>query len=611
LGPCSARRSLALLALGLALGNCAPASAPPEPAAPRLTVEDEIRRLVAAGGAGLGLADTVGIAASWSRVSRLYQERHHRACWSRGSRPKLEADRLLEAIRGLSEAGLDPADYGAEHLGRLLAQARRPDSIASVWRPRTLARFDVIATYGYVRAAEHLRHGRVPRDSLDRDWAVDTLDFRRLERSLGRDPARLYAELEPGHEGYRRLREALARYRAVAAAGGWPALPPGPALKLGARGPRVAALVRRLVASGDYRASARDTVFSPRLASAVGNLQARLGIPVSGVVGEATSAALDVPVERRIRQIELNLERWRWLPDSLGRRRVEVNIPAYRLELFHGGRVTRAMRVVVGKRRSPTPVFSDRITYLEINPTWTLPPSVVAKEIVPALKKNRDYLEENQMHVVSIASSARDTVESRDVPWKLAETDSFPYLVVQAAGPENPLGSIKLMCPNEYDVYLHDTPVRSRFSVAVRDYSHGCVRVEHAHELADSLLARAPDDTLMLDSLVTSGEWRRLHLPVATPVHFLYWTAWADSAGRMYFREDLYGLDQRLDEALRNRRTRELVVNAGVEMNPLWLAEERASREKAAKLERQRAAKAAAGKAAATKAAVGKRGGSP
>jgi murein L,D-transpeptidase YcbB/YkuD len=178
------------------------------------------------------------------------------------------------------------------------------------------------------------------------------------------------------------------------------------------------------------------------------------------------------------------------------------------------------------------------------------------------------------MRVISIADAKRDTVNPRKVPWKLAASDSFPYLVIQEAGPENPLGSIKLMCPNEYDVYLHDTPVRSRFSVAVRDYSHGCVRIEHAIELADSLMRRAPDDTLQLDSLVALGSWKRVRLPEPVPVHFLYWTAWVDSAGWLNYRDDLYGLDQRLDEALRNRRTRDLMVNPGVEISPFWAAAE-------------------------------------
>ena len=582
-----------LVGLGLALWawGCGPSSKVERDSQPRLRIDEEIQHLVRARGASLGLTDTVGMERTWDQLAELYAERHHRPVWSNGRRARRQAHQLLDAIRRTEEAGLEPSDYDIEHLASLLAQAGRTSEAVERARPRTMARFDLLATYSFLRVVGHLREGRVPRAALDPDWVLDTLDSDRVKRTLGQDPSDFFANREPSHDGYRRLRTVLARYRAISASGGWPEVPAGPLLKLGARDPRVPLLVRRLVIGGDFRMTGGDTVFDHRLERAIGNLQARLGIPVSGLVGEATRAALNVPVEQRIRQIELNLERWRWLPDELGRRLVEVNIPAYRLSLIQDGRITRSMRVVVGRRRSPTPVFSDRITYLEVNPTWTLPPSVVEKEIVQALKRDRDYLGKNHMRVVSIADAKRDTVDPGKVPWKLAASDSFPYLVIQEAGPANPLGSIKLMCPNEYDVYLHDTPVRSRFSVAVRDYSHGCVRIEHAIELADSLMRRQPEDTLQLDSLAALGSWKRIRLPEPVPVHFLYWTAWVDSAGRLNYRDDLYGLDQRLDEALRNRRARDLVVNPGVEISPFWAASEaRMQRAAAVRLKESRAA---------------------
>src|SRR5262245_36403778 len=495
---------------------------PPEP--PPLKIEDEIATIVESRGAGLGLVDTVGMRPTWDWLAKLYRDRHHHPYWGNGRRLRREATTLLETIRRTSEAGLDTADYDLEHLRRLMAQSNRVSVPAERVRPRTMARFDVVATYAVLRIAHDMRQGRVPRSSLDPDWVVDTLSDKEREaiaRSLGHDPAAALTALEPGAPGYVRLRAALAGYREVAAQGGWGEIPPGPPLQPGDHGRRVAKLIRRLIWSNVFRARASDTVFDARLERAVGSLQARLGIPVSGVVGEATRAALNVPVERRIREMELNLERWRWLPDSLGARHIEVNIPAYRLELIRGDQVTRAMRVVVGRRLSPTPVFSDQLTYLELNPTWTVPPGLVVKEIVPALNRNHDYLAANHMLVVSIADAKRDTVDPHDVPWKDAAADTFHYLVVQQAGPDNPLGRIKLMCPNEYDVYLHDTPQRSRFSVAVRDYSHGCVRVEEALELADSLVAGMAGDTAWIDTLATSGEWKRLRFTAPLSVHFL------------------------------------------------------------------------------------------
>ena len=561
----------------LGLGSWACGCAPARQDAPEIKIEHEIEQLVARRGAGL--TDVTEARQTWRWVEEFYEKREYRPAWSNGRRARGDATKLLEAIRRTEEAGLSPGDYDLEHLASLLSLSVRSNARAESLRARTLARFEVLATFSLLRVADHLREGRIPRASLDPDWVPDSLAGggpEAITRTIGHDPSQLFVEREPRQQGYRRLREVLARYRAIAAAGGWPEIPAGPPLALGARGPRVADLVRRLSLTGDFRATGPDTVFDGRLEQAVGSFQARLGIPVSGVVGEATRAAFNLSAERRIRQIELNLERWRWLPDTLGRRHVEINIPAYRLELVRDDRVTRAMRVVVGKRRSPTPVFSDRITYVEINPTWTLPPSVVVKEIVPALKRNKHYLEENHMHVISIADAKRDTVEPRKVKWKEAASDSFLYLVVQEAGPDNPLGQIKLMCPNEYDVYLHDSPSRSRFAVAVRDYSHGCVRVEHATELADSLLGLTAADTVRTDSLVALGAWKRVRLRESVPVHFLYWTAWVDDTGHMCFRDDLYGLDERLDAALRSRRTAGFVLNPGVEVSPFWAAEARA-----------------------------------
>ncbi|TMQ70065.1 MAG: hypothetical protein E6K81_13465 [Candidatus Eisenbacteria bacterium] len=568
--------ALGLLLLALGLSACE-SELMEGPGGPRTSTREELRKLLEGGWAALSLPDTTGADSTWAWVKEFYARRKGRPAWG-GRSPNRGARRLVEALPRLNEAGLDPGDYDTERLARLLRRATSNDSFARATRSITMARLDVRATYALLRAAPHLREGRIPRGLLDPDWlpagtAVDWLT--RLEREADRDPAKLFAELEPNYDGYRRLRGALARCRAIAAAGGWPELPSGPPITLGATGPRVGRLIRRLALSGDLPEPVRDTVFDARLVRAIGEFQVRNGIPLSGVVGEATRALLNVPVEARIRQIELNLERWRWLPDSLGRRRVEINIPAFHLELIDQERVMRGMRVVVGKRSSPTPVFSDAVVYVEVNPTWTLPPSVVQKEIVPALRKKRNYLSANRMFVVSIARATRDTVDSREVPWKEAASDSFPYLVIQSAGRDNPLGQVKLMCPNEYDVYLHDSPQRSRFGVASRDYSHGCVRLEEAVTLADSLLAPVLGDSVTVDSLIARGTWRRVRLAQPMPVHFL--------------RDDLYGLDARLDRALRTHTPARFVLNPDVEVSPPWLAAQAQARELAGRAAAARA----------------------
>jgi L,D-transpeptidase YcbB len=582
-------RMLVMAACAAAAGSCAPQRATDAAPTPRrVSIPDEIRTLVLRPDSTWNVADTAGAARSRELVRLFYQRRHHHSAWSHGRKPHDQVIALAERLGRLRDDGLDPDAYDAGVLERLLRAANREHPPTMGWRQLALARLDVRATYAWLRLAEHLAHGRVPAAALDADWVSDTASatesVERLDRALHRRAvvAALQA-LEPSHPGYRQLRSALAAYRAIASRGGWSAVPAGPPLELGVRGPRVAALIRRLAATGDYRWTVSDTVYDRRLARAVGDFQSRHGIPRSGIVGELTLAALNQPVEERIRKLALGLERWRWLPDSLGTRHVAVNIPAYRVDLVREGRIERSLRAVVGKRTSPTPVFSDQITYLELNPTWTVPSTIVVQEIVPALRRKSDFLAANRMRVVPLARARRDTsIDPRTVPWKDAASDSFQYLVVQDAGPDNPLGRLKLMCPNEYDVYLHDTPVRDRFAAAVRDFSHGCVRVAEAEELADSLIGWAPDDTTRVHALLADSTWRRLRLAKPVPVHFLYWTSWVDDSGRVQFRDDVYGLDRRLQAALEAGTMSAFELNPGVTVSPFWRAAQTAPKPLAA-----------------------------
>jgi murein L,D-transpeptidase YcbB/YkuD len=583
------------LLLGLAfVGGCGRKQAS-TPEAPKLEFAKELKDALATGLDSLALTDPNGADTTWRDVLAFYHERHDKPAWSNGRNPSRQAEQLVETVRNAGDLGLDPSDYDADKLVQLMALAKRDDRVGKIMRPRSLARLDVHATYAWFRFARHVRAGHVPWEKLDPDWVHGPAKGSwgaQLEYALDRDSAGTFVALEPTHDGYRALRDALDRYREIEKSGGWGVIPPGEPLQTGSRGPRVAALIRRLAKGGELKDAVTDTVYDRRIERAVGDLQTRCGVPRSGVCGEATRAILNVPVSRRIRQIDLNLERWRWLPDNLGARHLEVNIPGFRLELVRDGLRERAMRVVVGRKRSPTPVFSDHVAYLDLNPTWTMPKSVVVKEIVPTLQKDHDYLEKNHMIVIDISSPARDTVPSRDVPWKDAKFDSlFHYLVIQQAGPDNPLGRIKLMCPNEYDVYLHDTPMREKFGVATRDYSHGCVRVEEAVELADSLLSWVNGDSTRVDTMLTASlDLKRVRLKKGVPVHFMYWTTYVDSLGRVAYRDDLYGLDQRMDAALRAHSWSDFELNPGVELSPFWIEDQKKKQARASRLSALKAA---------------------
>ena len=223
------------------------------------------------------------------------------------------------------------------------------------------------------------------------------------------------------------------------------------------------------------------------------------------------------------------MERWRWLPASLGDRYILVNVPEFRLDVVEAGKPVYSMRVVVGKDQSRTPAFSDKMTFIELNPTWTLPDSITRNEILPKLASDPGYLERHDMEVVS---------------------DS-PYRLRQRAGKDNPLGQIKFMFPNEFDIYLHDTPADHLFDRAERDFSHGCIRLEKPIELAALLLKDDPKWTQeSIQAAIASGEHETITLPRPLPVHILYWTAWVEPDGTVAFRKDIYGHDDQLEQAL-------------------------------------------------------------
>ena len=429
------------------------------------------------------------------------------------------------------------------------------------------AAHDVALTQAAFDYAAALAVGRVRPDQVETDWAIPPDGFDAtagLAAALKGDLAGWYAGLAPHHPFYERLKSGLARYRKIAEAGGWVQVPRGDPLKLGAIDPRVRALRRRLAAEGDLapafvpperarseasgadgtelvrRVSASDptpragasaaddpaALFDGAVEQAVRRFQNRHGIAVDGAVGPRTLAAMNVPVRARIREIELNLERWRALPHELGSSFMLVNVPAERLDVIEHGAATISMKVVVGDPQHPTPVVRTWMVAVTLNPTWTIPASIVKKELQPKIKRDHAYLGKN------------DIVFTTGRGWQ------------QLPGPKNPLGRIKFESPNRFDVYLHDTPSRLAFDRYFRAQSHGCVRLEHADELAGFVLQGTAWDAPQIAAAVAAGDNRRIDLKRRWRIYLVYATSFADDDGTMEFRDDLYGRDARLRDAL-------------------------------------------------------------
>ena len=487
-----------------------------------------------------------------------YERRLYRPAWSDEHGPTRLADELIDALRRADLEGLRSEDYHLAGIEAVLAAVRADAKRGPALAPDRWAELDLLLTDAFLVYGAHLLAGRVNPETLRPEWLSNrrTADIAVvLEAALASgNIAGTLASLDPPEVGYRRLREALARYREVAATGGWPVIPDGSTLRLGERTSVVAALRDRLRLEDDLAlAETQDAeLFDEPVEQAVKKFQRRHGLTADGVVSAATRAELNVPVERRVEQLELNLERWRWLPKDLGRRHIIVNIAAFELEVMDGDSLVMSMRVVVGRPFDRTPVLSDTMRYLVLNPYWHVPSNIARTELLPKLKRDPSYLARYKLRVFPNSRLDAQEVAPSTVDWSTITTAHFPYRLRQDPGPLNALGRIKFMFLNKYHVYLHDTPARPLFEETQRDFSHGCIRIQHPIELAVYLLRNNPRwDRDSLLAALDNAEDRSVPLREPMPIHLLYWTAWADADGTIQFRRDIHDRDATLFTALR------------------------------------------------------------
>ena len=452
-------------------------------------------------------------------VEEFYTRRQFAPAWIAAE----TREELHKAIDGSFAHGLDPRDYHREEIAAL--QARSADAVS----PEGLARTDVLLTDAAFRLAYHLSFGKVDPEAVSSDWnfarVLDDFDpAAELEAAvIGGDVHARLESLAPQHPIYRALQAALAEHRRIAAAGGWPAVPEGPTLREGDSGERVAALRRRLAASGDLDAALADGErFDELVADAVRRFQERHGLDADAAVGPGTVRALNVPVERRVDALRVNLERARWVMHELDPEFVVVNVAGFEAYWVADGRITWESRVQVGKVMRQTPIFKDHIRYLVLNPTWTVPPGILAKDILPAAQRDPAAVTRKGLEVID--GNGR-TIDPARVDWSRYSASSLPYTLRQPPGPSNALGRIKFMFPNPHLVYLHDTPSRGLFEEARRDFSSGCIRVEKPLELAERLLADPAWTPRTLQAAIDEGKTRTVHLKEPVPVLLMYWTA--------------------------------------------------------------------------------------
>lgn len=491
-------------------------------------------------------------------LPRFYERRVYRPAWSDDQGPLPVVEDLIRPIRQADGEGLRPEDYHLARIEKTLAETRENQARKRALNPRRLVDLDLLLTDAFLIYGAHLLSGRINPETIHAEWfavrrEADLAEV--LQNAL--DRREIVAELKslmPPQDGYARMREALARYRGLAGQGGWTPVPEGPKLQKGDRHERVVALRNRLMVTHDLGADPPEDpeLFDENLDQAVHHFQTRHGLDVDGVVGPATLAALNVTASERVQQIEVNMERWRWLPQHLGKRYILVNIANFELDVVEGDELVMDMRVIVGRTYRRTPVFSDRMTYLVLNPYWHVPHSIATQDMLPLIRKDPDYFSKQNIKVFQGWGRDAAQLDPATIDWSKVTARTFGYRFRQEPGPNNALGRVKFMFPNQFNVYLHDTPARELFKRAERGFSSGCIRIEKPLQLAEYVLQGDPRWTSQaIRAALDRRVEQTVRLPEPVPVHLLYWTAWATRDGTIHFRGDIYGRDTPLAEALR------------------------------------------------------------
>jgi murein L,D-transpeptidase YcbB/YkuD len=451
----------------------------------------------------------------------------------------VEAGAFTEAARGViarlaaaDADALEPAHYPVPALGI----PRRGDG------PADLAQAELTLAASAVLYARDARGGRIEPARLSRH-ITPTLALPDAGEVLAavagaRDPSAALQAFNPPHAGYRALRDKLAETRAARPGRPVARLPEGPALKVGMSDARVP-LVRARFGLG---AGADAGTYDARLASAVAAFQRENGLRGTGVLDRQTVAVLERSASTaREADLIANMERWRWLPADLGERHVYVDITAFMLRVVEGGRVEHTARVQVGKPERPTPIFSDQMTHLVVNPSWTVPPTILRKDMLPALQADPSYAARRGLEVFRDGKR----VDPHAVDW----SNLRGVRLRQPPGERNALGQMKFMFPNDHAVYIHDTPSRNLFRAESRAFSSGCVRVDQPFRLAQAVLEDEGAET-RLKRIIGEKNERTVHLRRPMPVHLAYFTLTVDDEGRLQRRADVYGVDALVKAAL-------------------------------------------------------------
>jgi len=449
-------------------------------------------------------------------VAQVYEARGWQPLWLADDHWTGQARAAIARLERAADDALDLRTAPAPVL-----RAREPDALAAA----DLALSDSVATYARQASGARIDPRTISHQITEKPEIVEP-SRSLVEVATAADAGAMLESYNPQHRGYRTLRDKLAELRQAAPAMAQRAIPTGPVLKVGMKDDRVPLIRARF--GLDRVIASDDLLYDTRVAEAVAGFQKANGLSASGTLTPRTVAALSGGQPARLEdEIIANMEHWRWMPRDMGQDRIEVNIPDYKVRVYRGNTIVHEARVIVGKPQTPTPVFSNSMQFLIVNPYWNVPPSIIKNEMMPKLKDDPTYLQRQGYEVIQ----RKGQISVRQPP-----------------GERNALGWIKFMFPNEHAVYLHDTPSRSLFSNAKRAFSHGCVRVDQPFALAEIVLGEGWTEE-RVKKLKGGGE-RMVKMPKPLPIHIGYFSAFVDESGKLQLREDIYGYSGKVKAAL-------------------------------------------------------------
>jgi len=477
----------------------------------------------------------------------LYRKNNFSPLWTNRD----SINQLLSAIIAAADEGFIPDDYHLKAISRFNFEPQETLSLAQ------RVEYDLLLSDAFVLLGHHKRYGKADPSKVD--------EKHNLESSAPRtSPVNTYLsainngtvratldQLSPHHQAYVALKEALSRYKAIAGQGGWPQVPQGQSIRPGMHDKRIPLIRRRLAVTGDYvgESSGKNIQYDQSLLAAVKAFQARHHLGPDGVVGKNTVEAMNITAEERIKQIRVNLERTRWIIHDLPSSNLIIDIAGFMLQYYHNNQQVWTSKVMVGKPYHQTPIFRSAITYIVLNPTWTITPDIIKNETVPSIIKDPGFLAKQNLRVIDREGNV---VAPEYIPWEQYRGRYFPYTIRQDSGHFNALGLIKFIFPNPYHVYLHDTPTKSLFSRTRRAFSHGCIRVQNPLELGRLILTNDtgnPTTPEKMDRILATGKTTTVILKQPLPIYLMYLTSNV-SHGKVMFKSDLYDRDNSIYKAL-------------------------------------------------------------